>query len=463
MWESEENVFFRLSKYAGAAARALRGATPNSCGPESRLRRGRLLRRGGPERSLGLALEGAVGHPVSRAPRPRRLRLARRARELHHRARVRRRTDDGAVPASSGTTRRPSASTSSARTSCASTRSTGRRSCSRPACRCRRPSGRTAGGCATRRRSRSRWATSCGPMTWSREFGPDALRYFLLREMAFGQDASFSDEAFLTATTPTSPTTSGNTVSRVAALCRQSFGGTPEGGVRGQRRSCAPTRRGASDWEAAMGECAFNRALEAVWKFLAEINGYIVTREPWKIRKEEGAGLADSSTGCSRRRPRECASLRCCCRRSCRRRAGRSSRPSVCRAAIPSPRTSTGAGLRVSAPMPERPALFPRVDAEAYFKGKDAADDRTDAGPRRPPAAALRRPRPSTTGSRSRSSRRSACDGEDRGGRARAQVEQADAAAGGSRAASSARSSRGSPPSTSRRRSSAATSSSSRT
>ena len=59
------------------------------------------------------------------------------------------------------------------------------------------------------------------------DFGPDALRYFLMREMAFGQDASFSDEAFLTRYNADLANDLGNTVSRVAALCRQSFGKTP--------------------------------------------------------------------------------------------------------------------------------------------------------------------------------------------------------------------------------------------
>ena len=53
------------------------------------------------------------------------------------------------------------------------------------------------------------------------DFGADALRYFLMREMAFGQDASFSDEAFLTRFNADLANDLGNTVSRVAALCRQ--------------------------------------------------------------------------------------------------------------------------------------------------------------------------------------------------------------------------------------------------
>lgn len=51
----------------------------------------------------------------------------------------------------------------------------------------------------------------------------------------------------------------------------------------------AAWERARTDWRAAMDEFAFNRGLEAIWRFLSEINGYVVSREPWKIRKEEGS------------------------------------------------------------------------------------------------------------------------------------------------------------------------------
>ena len=38
-----------------------------------------------------------------------------------------------------------------------------------------------------------------------------------------------------------------------------------------------------------MGELAFQRALESLWRLLAETNGYLVEREPWKLIKTEGA------------------------------------------------------------------------------------------------------------------------------------------------------------------------------
>jgi methionyl-tRNA synthetase len=211
------------------------------------------------------------------------------------------------------------------------------------------------------------------------DFGPDAFRYFLLREMAFGQDASFSDEAFLTRYNADLANDLGNTVSRVAALCRQSFGGTPNEVCTDNDvlRACGPAR---AEWQAAMEECQFNRALEAVWRLLTQVNGYVVSREPWKIRKEEGV---DS--------PRLHRVLSA---------AAEGVRLSAVMLSPFVPATSrrifetfalTGTdpvsadlewgGLPVSRPMPELPALFPRADATAYLTEKDVAMTETPAIP----------------------------------------------------------------------------------
>ncbi|HEY6064535.1 MAG TPA: methionine--tRNA ligase subunit beta, partial [Thermoanaerobaculia bacterium] len=120
-----------------------------------------------------------------------------------------------------------------------------------------------------------------------RDFGPDALRYFLMREMAFGQDASFSDQAFLERYNADLANDLGNTVSRVSALCRQAFGSSPPESC-DDNEIIAAWERARRDFRAAMDEFAFHRALEAIWRFLSEINGYVVAREPWKVLKEEG-------------------------------------------------------------------------------------------------------------------------------------------------------------------------------
>ena len=119
-------------------------------------------------------------------------------------------------------------------------------------------------------------------------FGPDAVRYFLLREMVFGQDASFSDEAFIDRYNSDLANDLGNTVSRLVTLSHRAFGGkTPFEGC-GTNELVDVARDAVRGYVEAMDELAFSRALESLWRLLAETNQYIVTREPWKLIKTEG-------------------------------------------------------------------------------------------------------------------------------------------------------------------------------
>ncbi len=120
-------------------------------------------------------------------------------------------------------------------------------------------------------------------------FGADAVRYFLLREMVFGQDASFSDEAFIDRYNSDLANDLGNTVSRVVTLARRAFDGKTPPVPCDDNPLIPVARQAAADYRAAMAEWAFSRALEALWRLLAEANQYLVTREPWKLIKTEGA------------------------------------------------------------------------------------------------------------------------------------------------------------------------------
>jgi methionyl-tRNA synthetase len=216
------------------------------------------------------------------------------------------------------------------------------------------------------------------------DFGPDALRYFLLREMAFGQDASFSDEAFLTRYNADLANDLGNTVSRVAALCRQSFGGTPNE-VCTDNDVLRAYGTARSEWQAAMDDCQFNRALEAVWKYLAEINGFVVTRAPWKIRKAEGADSARLHRVLSA--AAEGVRLSAVMLSPFVPKTSRKIFESFgLEAKDPAAADLDWGRLPVSRPMPEMPALFPRADADAYFKEKDVTTTPTTGEPAAAPA-----------------------------------------------------------------------------
>ena len=209
-------------------------------------------------------------------------------------------------------------------------------------------------------------------------FGPDALRYFLLREMSFGQDAHFSDEAFLLRYNADLANDLGNTVSRVAALCRQAFGGTPpercpDNEVRGAFEAAR------EEWREALAELAFHRALEAVWKLLSQVNGYVVSREPWKIRKEEGASqrLARVLFNAAEGVRATGVLLSPFVPGTARRIFETFGLP----ARDPLPPDLEWGGIVPGTPMPAAGPLFPRADTGEYF-GKDATMNDRENGPR---------------------------------------------------------------------------------
>jgi methionyl-tRNA synthetase len=128
------------------------------------------------------------------------------------------------------------------------------------------------------------------PLEMKARFGMDAFRYFLLREMAFGQDAKFSEEALVTRINADLANNLGNLVSRVLAMQQKYFAGVVQ-----------PLR---ADWAAEdlelrdkfaqaekelithMAELQFHRALEALWSALDHANRYIVQTAPFTLVKD---------------------------------------------------------------------------------------------------------------------------------------------------------------------------------
>ena len=118
------------------------------------------------------------------------------------------------------------------------------------------------------------------------DFGVDAVRYFLMREMAFGQDASYSDEALIERCNSDLANDLGNLVSRTLKLLENSFGGVvPDPGShspRGEGLSLA-AQAAWNGMVAGFKEYEFSGALSRVWELVSATNKFIVEREPWKL------------------------------------------------------------------------------------------------------------------------------------------------------------------------------------
>ncbi len=122
-----------------------------------------------------------------------------------------------------------------------------------------------------------------------RQFGADPLRYFFLREMTFGQDASFSDEGFLSRYNADLANGLGNTFARVMAMARRYFDGKTPPEACGESTLRAKAEEAVARYLESMEGYEFHRALEAVWEVLSAVDGYVTEKAPWGIFKAEGA------------------------------------------------------------------------------------------------------------------------------------------------------------------------------
>ena len=114
--------------------------------------------------------------------------------------------------------------------------------------------------------------------------GVDALRYFLLREIVFGQDGSFSFDALVNRYNSDLANGLGNLASRTLNMIDQYRGGTvPK--VAGDEAVASVTGQNTELTLAAYGNFDFSRALEAIWGIVAAVDKFIVERAPWKLAK----------------------------------------------------------------------------------------------------------------------------------------------------------------------------------
>ena len=121
-------------------------------------------------------------------------------------------------------------------------------------------------------------------------FGVDQVRYFLLREVPFGQDGSYSEEAIITRTNADLANELGNLAQRSLSMLAKNLDGVvPEPG---ELTAADSELLAAADGlmervRANFDAQAMHLALEAIWLTLGEANKYFSAQEPWVLRKSE--------------------------------------------------------------------------------------------------------------------------------------------------------------------------------
>ena len=117
------------------------------------------------------------------------------------------------------------------------------------------------------------------------EVGNDALRYFLLREVVFGQDGSFSFDALVQRYNADLANGYGNLVSRTLNMITRYFDGVvPEAASHQPVQQLAENIVAGEDgYQARFDRFEFSRALEILWEIIAVVDGYISLTAPWKV------------------------------------------------------------------------------------------------------------------------------------------------------------------------------------
>jgi len=130
------------------------------------------------------------------------------------------------------------------------------------------------------------------PLELKDKYGLDAFRYFLLRDMVFGLDSNFSEEAFVQRLNSDLANDLGNLVSRTITMAiKYCDGKVPAMGPEHyDKLLLQAAQQTVAEVENCFQEMSLHKALIAIWEFINITNKYIVENEPWTLGKDPENG-----------------------------------------------------------------------------------------------------------------------------------------------------------------------------
>ncbi len=127
-------------------------------------------------------------------------------------------------------------------------------------------------------------------------FGLDPVRYFLLREVPFGNDGDFSRRALITRMNVELANDLGNLAQRslslVARHCAATLPALPKSPTDADHTLLAAAAALPRDLAAALDRLAFSEALDEIWKIVRAANAYIDHQAPWALRRTDPPRMA---------------------------------------------------------------------------------------------------------------------------------------------------------------------------
>ncbi len=128
------------------------------------------------------------------------------------------------------------------------------------------------------------------PLELIEDFGRDAIRYFLLREVQFGADGTYSTEALIQRINSDLANDLGNLLNRTVSMVEQYFSGVvpaPDAELEVDRDLKETARQTQERVAAELEGLHFTTALEELWQFVRRCNKYIDQTKPWILGRDE--------------------------------------------------------------------------------------------------------------------------------------------------------------------------------